>query len=214
MLDQEGEPTIEEKESPDKKAAEKTVAPVSVSEDSDTQALTFDCITENHQSPLLNPQLESKSKVEYRNYDVDIVDVHMEDLNGDRVNVLVMHRPYFYIYEVVFNIEAENVGFGMRIKSEKGLHISGTATQLSDRCVGKVREGDRFLAKWRFDCNLLPGTYFTNAGVVSVHDGKSEFLNRLVDAMAFKVQPVPKLMNDGLTCPDQKRVDPKNRSGV
>ena len=215
QLDQDNEPTLKENKFPLKKAAEKTTHAMSITGNSDNRTLACDCITESDLSPLLNPQLESKSKVEYRNYDVDIVDVHVEDLNGEKVNVLVMHRPYFYIYEVVFNLDAENVGFGMRIKSEKGLHISGAATHLIDRCVKEARRGDRFLVKWRFDCNLLPGTYFTNAGVVRMQDGKSEFLNRIVDAVAFQVQPVPKLMNDGLTCLARsvsvRRIDTKSK---
>jgi lipopolysaccharide transport system ATP-binding protein len=144
------------------------------------------------QEPFFIPNLKPKSTVEYKNYDVDIYDVHIRTLDGKRVNALVMDEEYIYSYKVRFNIGCENVSFGMKFKTEKGLQITGATSMKMNQDVPRVTKGEEYLVNWRFKCSLLPSNYYTNAGVSSTKNGTVEFLNRIIDASTFRVQPVPR----------------------
>ncbi|MGB4205291.1 MAG: ABC transporter ATP-binding protein [Bacteroidales bacterium] len=133
------------------------------------------------------PGFISKSKVEYRNYDVDITDVNIYTLQGELVNVLITGDRYFYSFKVKFNINCENVVFGMKIKSEKGVNLSGSMSSMYGGIIEKVLKGDIYLIKVFFTCNLMEGTYYTNAGVAIVKKEEYKYLNRITDAYAFKV---------------------------
>jgi lipopolysaccharide transport system ATP-binding protein len=134
------------------------------------------------------PDLVSKTRVEYRNFDVDIHDVHIATPDGEIVNVLLSGEKYFYRYSVTFNMDAEDVAFGMMIKTEKGMDICGANSAEPDILLKKVLKGNRYKVSWAFQCNLLHGNYFINAGVSSHSDKNFRFLNRIVDAIMFKVQ--------------------------
>ena len=134
------------------------------------------------------PDLISKSRVEYRNFDVDIHDVHITTQDGETVNVLLSGEKYLYRYRVTFNIDADDVAFGMLIKTEKGMDVCGINTANPDILVKKVRKGSTYRISWPFNCNLVHGNYFINAGVSSHSDNDFRFLNRIIDAIMFKVQ--------------------------
>ena len=51
-----------------------------------------------------------------------------------------------------------------------------------------IKKGEEYLVNWYFRCNLLHGNYYTNVGVRSVNNGERVFLNRIVDALVFRVQ--------------------------
>ena len=44
--------------------------------------------------------------------------------------------------------------------------------------------------EFKFHCNLNPGTYFMNAGVVGLIEEGVPYLHRLIDACMFRVLPV------------------------
>jgi hypothetical protein len=50
----------------------------------------------------------------------------------------------------------------------------------------------------------LPGTYFTDTGVASIINGEQVLLNRIVDALAFKVQENPCNVYKGIIHLNQK----------
>jgi lipopolysaccharide transport system ATP-binding protein len=144
------------------------------------------------QKPFLLPDFHPKTRVEYNPHNVDIFDVAIRTLHGERVNALVMGEHYVYTYKALFHIDAVNVLFGMAFKTEKGVIILTSNAPGKYQYVEKIDAGKRYLLEWPFHCLLLPGTYYTNAGVSSLSSGdKLEFMNRIVDAMAFKVQNVP-----------------------
>ena len=150
------------------------------------------------QKPLYLPDFKPKSTIEYKNYDVDIYDFHIKTMDGEKVNALVMDEEYIYSYKVKFNINAGNVVFGSRFKTKKGLLISGLNSKDSQKKAYDVSKRDEYLVEYRFKCNLLPGTYFITSGVASVMDEEPVFLNRVVDALVFKVQENPSNVYRGI----------------
>ncbi len=159
-------------------------------------------IEETKQKPFFIPNFKPKSTIKTKNANVEIEDIHLETLNGERVNALVMGEDYIYSYKVTFNVPAEKVVFSMAINKEKGGIItsgkSGIGIKNYGNVISHIAKGDRFAVNWKFKCNLLPGNYYTNSGVKSFPDGKEPFvLNRVVDSAVFKVQEVPHLMLGG-----------------
>lgn len=133
------------------------------------------------------PGLVPKSTVEYKNEDVDITDVCILTPEGQKVNVLITGEEYIYSYKVIFNIDAQNVGFGMMFKSLNGQKLSGSTSRAFDKEKIDLQKGQTIITYWTFKCNFLTGNYFANAGVACIRNGEKITLNRVVDAMVFKV---------------------------
>ena len=144
------------------------------------------------------PGLKPKSTVEYRNEDVDITDVCILTPEGEKVNVLITGEKYIYSYKVKFNVEATNVVFGMKIKTEKGVDLSASNSKTFKSILNEVFIGNKLNIQWHFDCNLLAGTYYINAGVSQFQSGKYIFLNRIIDATVFKVQKLNNELSFGI----------------
>jgi len=142
----------------------------------------------DNQKPYYIPNLITKSRVEYRNSDVDIYDVCITTLDGIKVNVLVTGEQYVFCYKVKFWINAKNISFGMGFKSEKGLHLTGSETSSFIETIEFINTGSIFSVKWLFLCCYLEGNYFANIGVMSHINGEKKILNRIVDGLIFKVQ--------------------------
>lgn len=134
------------------------------------------------------PDFKPKSMIEYKNYNVDIYDIKITTRDEQIVNSLVTGEDYIYSYKVRFNEAFKKVHFGMLIKSEKGLSLTGCNTRDIDHS-NNFQKNDVISVKWLFKCVYLGGTYYTNCGVSFVGKNNSvTFLNRIVDAHVFKVQ--------------------------
>lgn len=133
------------------------------------------------------PDLISKSRLEYRNYNVDISNISIRNLHGKIVNVLIPGEEYELSYEVQFGIPAKGISFGMMFKTEKGMVLSGSTSHKSGLSLMDADEGQTICVKWKFVCNLLNGMYYTNIGILSFVEGERITLNRIVDALVFKV---------------------------
>jgi len=148
------------------------------------------------QEPFYLPELQSKTKSVQRNSDVDIDDVCIWTKEGERVNVLVMNEQYVYSYTVRFGTAASNVSFGMVFKTVTGLEL-GWCDARKNNPIAAVHDGEEWRVGWPFICNLMPGVYYSNCGVFVYENNKQIFLNRVSDAMMFRVQDVPKLNYGG-----------------
>jgi len=140
--------------------------------------------------PLYMEDLITDTTIEYKSYDVEIFDYHIKTQNGQKTNLLKMGDKYIFSYTVKFNISAENISFGMNIKNEKAIVIAGAASFKMGRLLKKVAPGDSYKIEWQFKCSLLPNIYYTNIGVSSIVDQQRTFLNRIIDALVFKVLPI------------------------
>jgi lipopolysaccharide transport system ATP-binding protein len=134
------------------------------------------------------PGLVPKSRMEYKNYDVEITDVSISTLKGEKVNVLSTGEKYNLFYNIMFKEKVEMVNFGMMIKTEKGMDISGSNSVNFEKLIPIVEPISFYQIKWEFTCNLLAGNYYLNIGVHSLKAGDWIILAKIVDVLVFKVE--------------------------
>src|SRR5690606_38935035 len=136
---------------------------------------------------------------EYESHGARIGDLRLLNSEGKQVHVLEMGRRYTYEYFVDFELDATKVGYGMMVNTVSGLSIGGIGTGSSEEyCLAAVDNGSTIHIRLDFDARLLPGTYFLNAGVTGVTAATTGFLHRIVDAVAFRIEPVAELTATGL----------------
>jgi homopolymeric O-antigen transport system ATP-binding protein len=136
----------------------------------------------------LDPGLRPQSCVAYESHGALIRDLRLLNARGEPVNILEKGRRYTYEYFVDFSAPATEVGFGMLINTTSGLGIGGATTAYSRKLrTAQVEPGVRVRVRFEFDCQLLPGTYFLNAGVLGTQDGQQRYLHRVLDGLAFRV---------------------------
>ena len=153
-----------------------------------------DEIDETHYLPAM------KSKpISIRNGNVDIFEIKILNDSGRIVNVLRTGESYVYQYKVRFHEDYANISLGTQFKTVNGLMLSALSLYHQNRLIKQVRKGDIITMKVGFNCQLLQGNYFLNAGV-SVHESGQEmyFLNRIVDALLFKVVQERQSLTRGL----------------
>jgi lipopolysaccharide transport system ATP-binding protein len=143
----------------------------------------------------LDPKLVPQSRVEYERQGAAIRDLRLLNMRGERLNILEMGRRYVYEYFVDFSAEALEVGFGMLVNTTSGFGIGG-ATTAHKRALrtSRVEAGASVRVRFEFDCLLLPGTYFLNAGVLGTVDGQQRYLHRVLDGLAFRVLSADELV--------------------
>jgi lipopolysaccharide transport system ATP-binding protein len=113
---------------------------------------------------------------------------------GMPTNLLRRGEEYDYVFDIRFDIAADNVRCGMLIKTPDGRELGGL-TSAPPGAGMQALPGMQYCQRFRFRCNFLPGTYFLNAGVVGP-DG--DYLHRIIDAAMFAVLPEPDLLGTGV----------------
>jgi lipopolysaccharide transport system ATP-binding protein len=135
-----------------------------------------------------DPNLVSKSRVEYPSDGAVIEAPRITTLDGRQVNRLHRRHVYRYGYTVRFTRDARNVRCGMLVKTKSGLELSASGTSGPDDLIPEVKAGTVATVSFRFTCLLLPGSYFCNAGCSETPAGEAtRFLHRIVDALMFHV---------------------------
>jgi len=147
--------------------------------------------TNDPSKALYIPNFISSNRLEYDNTYLDIYDICIKTMRGKVVNNLAMHERYRYCYKMKFKKKFFNVGFGMQIHSEKGIAISGCGARRceSDKILSHVEEGEVVEVEWEFTCLMRQGVYYTNNGCDHMVNGEKKLINRITDALAFKVMP-------------------------
>ena len=140
-----------------------------------------------HDVGSFDPTLRSESMIAYESRGAIIKDVYIATESGRRVNVLEQRKVYEIRYRVVFTHNAVAVGFGTLIKTIHGVELGGSAIDGTTEMLDFVSAGDGIEVRHRFECNLLQGTYFHNAGCIGSIDGERAFLHRLLDVGMFRV---------------------------
>lgn len=136
----------------------------------------------------LDPDLRSASMVEYAHHGARIATPAITTPDGTPVNVLVRGQAYHVRYDVTFDRAARHVRFGMMVKTTTGVELGG-GTWPPAGIEGVYAQGARVCVRFAFRCHLFAGMYFLNTGVSGEVEGVDTFLHRLVDAVAFRVQP-------------------------
>ena len=143
------------------------------------------------------PDMVTKSLVSYPSQGALIDNPRILDLQGQPVNMLARGERYVYTYDVSFESLCFRVQFGMMIKSLLGVDLGGHSTGREDRLLPTVEAGNRLTARFEFECHLLPGIYFMNAGVSGAVGEEWGFLHRIIDAYMFRVQEEVDLHRSG-----------------
>lgn len=137
-----------------------------------------------------DPTLISQSKVIYEAQGATISDIHIIDMQGKIVNILSFGESYKIVYDVAFENDADNIGFGILFKTLGGVDFAGSTTAFDERLrIPNVTAGQTFRAEFEFTCLMGAGTYLFNAGVVQYDGMALNYLHRVLDAALFKVHP-------------------------
>jgi len=141
------------------------------------------------------PGFKPKSTLIYDESKVKIFDIHIKNVQNKTVNALKHGEKYFYCYKLKFLNDYEHVNFAMQFQTEKGLKITSAGSLTFNKTIQKVHKGEIYSICWEFICLLTTGTYYANIGVTSIIDHEKVFLNRITDALAFKVLPMEKVIH-------------------
>ncbi len=161
-----------------------------------------------------NPDLVPKSTVSYEARGAHIRDVRITTPAGQPVNMLVTGRRYQIRFHVDFTESAWQVAAGTRIKTITGVELGGASTIHTDRMIEHVRAGTRLEVSHEFECRLMDGTYFINAGVSSLNEGERAWMHRQVDASMFMVIPARGHYSNGpVDFAFDSRAEPSTSSG-
>ncbi|MDO8444888.1 MAG: ABC transporter ATP-binding protein [Deltaproteobacteria bacterium] len=147
---------------------------------------------------LFDPTLVSQSTVCYLSRGAHIQNPHITTLEGKKVNVLVRGNEYIYTYRVIFTDPAFMVRFGSMIKTVSGFELGGLLSHSLGDGIEYIEKGTVIEPKFRFRCILSSGVYFFNAGLVGLINGEETYLDRIVDAVMFRVFPESKLLQSGI----------------
>ena len=153
----------------------------------------------HEEDEFLDPNLRSQSVLSYESHGVEIELPKILNLAGDPVNCLKRGRTYRYTYQVNFSVAATGVRFGMMIKTLAGVELGGAVSAVSlQDAITCVDQGAVVRVEFTFHCNLNPGTYFLNSGVLGAIGESETYLHRLLDACLFRVLPVTDITATGL----------------
>ena len=130
-----------------------------------------------------NPNLKSKSLVEYKQNGARITGVKLLCEDRNTVNVLEKNQNYTYVFNVEFFENFENLRFNSRIKDVKGVPITGHTKLLE-----KVKKNSRHHVEFKFKNILNSGEFFFNCGISANMYGERIKLHRIVDAYMIKVK--------------------------
>jgi len=146
-----------------------------------------------------DPHLVPQSTISYESRGTFIRNPQILTLAGERVNCLKRGKTYRYCFEVFFEQSANNVRFGMLIKTTAGTELGGAVSALhrGDTIV-VVSAGTLAKAEFSFVCALNAGVYFLNAGVLGTFNGEEMFLHRLIDLAMFRVFPDTEYLSTGV----------------
>ncbi|MBD2183834.1 ABC transporter ATP-binding protein [Planktothrix sp. FACHB-1355] len=136
-----------------------------------------------------DPELVPSNTISYVPRGAKITNPHITMPDGRVVNHLVGKKDYIYTYSVAFLKHAQQVRFGMLVKTVSGLELGGASFTASSQAIEEIEPETIVIVKFRFKCLLNPGVYFLNAGVTGLVDGHFTYLSRHIDVAMFRVQP-------------------------
>ena len=147
-------------------------------------------LTQQGLEPFFDPNFVPSTTLAYASHGAHILAPAVFTLAGAQVNALVRGQRYRYRYRVAFEAGANQVRFGMLIKTLSGVQLSGAVSAPSlQAAIAWVAAGQTLEVAFEFECLMNPGTYFLSCGVLGLVNGEENFLHRIVDAVAVRVLP-------------------------
>lgn len=154
--------------------------------------LIYGSVEKNHpvfiqeQSEFFDPEFKSETVVIYEPNGAVITNPRVISEDGTQVNILKSGKKYSYEYEVEMLEDAEDVRFGMLIKSKSGVELGGYSSAKPNH--GKIlKKGQKLSATFSFVANLGNGVFFLNAGCSGKVMGEDKFLHRILDAVPIRI---------------------------
>jgi len=148
--------------------------------------------------PYFDESLRPSSTLAYEPRGAVIHDPHLQTAEGKRVNVLVAGRDYVYRYQVRFERAAAGVRCGMMMRTVTGIEVCGAVTATPEQALVAIDPGGQLDVSFRFRCQLAPGVYFLNAGVLAREAEGEAYLDRRIDVSMFRVLPQEGRLGTGL----------------
>jgi len=140
-----------------------------------------------HESVFL-PEFQTGSKIINRNVNIDLFDLHISTIDGNKVNYLFPNEYYYLDYSIKFDEDVEKIVLACVFKTEKGQVLSGVRYPATGKTLDKVMKSAVFSVKLKFKCSFLPGNYYIDIGVITYEEGEKRILFAEYDALVFKVQ--------------------------
>jgi lipopolysaccharide transport system ATP-binding protein len=140
-----------------------------------------------HKSQL-DLSLHSQNEIDYGDGRARIKDVWLEDVDGNKVNILNARKSFSVNFLVHFNAKSDNPVIAFLVKTVEGIALYGIDTHLLGQFTGVYEEGDTVTFSFHFNNYLSEGTYFLNCGIKDFSDDSESFMHRRVDVLMFKVQ--------------------------
>jgi len=131
-----------------------------------------------------NPNIRSKSRIEYESNGAKIYDIKVLDANNNEANLLYKHEKYYYTYKVEFSENFKKVNVAMLLKTNTGIALGGKELELSD-----IKKNTSYTLRWEFCSVLNQGSYFFNCGINTLYEGEKRVLHRVIDAYMVQVPP-------------------------
>ena len=144
---------------------------------------------EDGQVEYFDPNLMPTTTLFYETLGACISLPEIFTLSGEKINWLRSGETYHYVYRVYFEKDSYDVRFGMMIKAINGTEIGGVGSASLGHGIASVVAGTTINVRFTFQCHLLSGQYFVNAGCSGKANGQDTFLHRIVDAVTFRVLP-------------------------
>jgi len=138
---------------------------------------------------FFDPNLKSTTAISYESLGACISPPEIFTLSGEKVNFLKTGGTYYYDYSVQFDRSSSDVRFGMMIKNINGIELGGIGSAPENQGIEHIAARSKIKVRFSFQCHLVSGQYFINAGCSGKINDESVFLHRIVDAITFRVLP-------------------------
>lgn len=155
-------------------------------------------VRKEREEAAYDPNLRPVSTMRFISRGALIEDPHIVAKSGQRVNILQRGARYRYCYTVRFANAASNVRMGLLIKTVTGFELAGAASAPFGQGITFVPAGSTYTAEFEFTCCFNAGTYFVNAGVVGIVGEEELYLDRILDAIMFRVEAEPRSLLTGI----------------
>ncbi len=142
-------------------------------------------------SALFDSSLVPTCEITYGNGKADIESCWLEDLNGQRINIVESGTQFCWCYRVRFHQEVDRPIFAMMLKTREGVAIYGVDSRQLQFNTRLFKIGEVVAVKFTLKNSLAPGVYFLNCGVRLDHRNGTEFLSRRVDSAILRVTSCP-----------------------
>lgn len=127
-------------------------------------------------------------------YDEDggqISSVQLLDNENNPVTHIINGNKYTVRYKAKFYRSHSNVFFSFLVKTPIGMPLGGSVSHNLTKTITTVENNSEYSISFIFECNLAHSTYFVNVGVKAFDGDKEYFVHRIVDAISFRVLPIP-----------------------